>query len=169
MAIPLYAPGERIRRLGEACEVITRMWTEAAPNFQGQYYQIKDVYCEPKPLQRPYPPITIGGSGDHLLRVVAQYASNWNFLGSDVATYQERSAVLARLCAVIGRDPERIARSVQVRVTYDDLGAVRNRLRAYAQAGITKLLLSLWSPYPENIVHRLDEEVVQPLQAEFAG
>lgn len=77
--IPLYTPGERIRRLSEACEPVKRMWTEPAPSFVGHYYQIKDAYCEPKPVQQPYPPFVIGGSGDHLLRIVAQYASIWNF------------------------------------------------------------------------------------------
>ncbi|HLW00748.1 MAG TPA: TIGR03560 family F420-dependent LLM class oxidoreductase [Ktedonobacterales bacterium] len=165
--IPLYAPGERIRRLGEACELIKRMWTEAAPSFEGKYYQIKDAYCEPKPVQQPYPPFVIGGSGDYLLRVVAQYADIWNFLGSDVEMLQERNAVLERHCAAIGRDPRRITRSVQVKVTPEDLESVRSRLHAYIQAGVTHLILSLWPPYPESVVQRLDEEVVQPLKAEF--
>lgn len=164
--IPFYTPGERIRRLGEACEVIRRMWTEAAPSFQGHYYQITDAYCEPKPVQQPYPPFVIGGMGNQLLRVVAQYADIWNFFGSDVETLQERSAVLERHCAAIGRDPRSIVRSVQVKVTPEDLGAVRGRLHTYIQAGVTHLILSLWPPYPEGIVHRLDEEIVQPLKAE---
>lgn len=96
--IPLYTPGERIRRLGEACELVKRMWTEPAPSFAGHYYQIKDAYYEPKPVQQPYPPFVIGGSGDHLLRIVAQYASIWNFLGSEVETFQQRNAVGAPLC-----------------------------------------------------------------------
>jgi F420-dependent oxidoreductase-like protein len=165
--IPLYAPGERIRRLGEACELIKRMWTEASPSFDGHYYQIKDAYCEPKPVQQPYPPFVIGGIGNHLLRIVAQYAAIWNFLGSDVETFQQKSALLERSCAAIGRDPHTIVRSVQVKVTPEDLGHVRSRLHKYAQAGATHLILSLHAPYPEGIVHRLDEEIVQPLKAEF--
>src|SRR5579885_2643578 len=53
--IPLYAPGERIGRLREACEVVKRMWTEEAPDFDGRYYQLKGARCEPKPVQKPYP------------------------------------------------------------------------------------------------------------------
>ncbi len=59
--IPLYAPGERIRRLGEACEVIKLLWTEPRANFNGKYYQLRDALCEPKPVQKPYPPFVIGG------------------------------------------------------------------------------------------------------------
>jgi len=73
--IPLYAPGERIHRLGEACEVVKRLWTETPANFDGKYYQLKNAYYKPKPVQKPYPPIVISGGGEKLtLRVVAQYA-----------------------------------------------------------------------------------------------
>lgn len=167
--IPLFSPGERIRRLDEACEVIKRMWTERAPSFEGVYYQIRDAYCEPKPVQKPYPPFVIGGSGDKLLRIVAQYAAIWNFFGSDVETFLERSARLESSCADIGRDPRTIVRSVQVRVNPEDLRESYSRLHGYAQAGATHLILSLLAPYPEGIVHRLDAEIVQPLKAEFEG
>jgi F420-dependent oxidoreductase-like protein len=165
--IPLYSPGERIRRLGEACEVIKQMWTKTAPSFAGTYYQIKDAYCEPKPVQKPYPPFVIGGNGEKLLRIVAQYADIWNFFGSDVETFLQKSALLDSYCAAIGRDPHTIQRSVQVRTDPTDLGEARSRLHAYAQAGVTHLILSLHPPYPEGIVCRLDEEIVRPLKAAF--
>lgn len=67
-------PGVR-RRLGEACEIIRRMWTEPVVNFAGRYYQLEEAYCEPKPVQKPYPPFVIGRMGEQLtLGVVAQYA-----------------------------------------------------------------------------------------------
>ena len=166
--IPLYSPGERIRRLGEACEIITRMWTETAPSLEGKYYQITDAYCEPKPVQKPYPPFVIGGIGEKLtLRIVAQYAAIWNFVGGGVESFQQKSALLDSHCVSIGRDPQTIQRSIQVLVNPGDLGETRSQVRSYAQAGATHLILSLRAPYPEGIVHRLDEEIVQPLKAEF--
>jgi F420-dependent oxidoreductase-like protein len=165
--IPLYAPGERIRRLGEACEIIKRMWTETAPSFAGTYYQIKNAYCEPKPVQKPYPPFVIGGVGDKLLRIVAEYADIWNFTGGGTISFQERSALLDSHCASIGRDPQTIVRSTQVRVIPENLGEARGRIYDYIQAGMTHLILSLHAPYPEGIVHRLDEAIVRPLKAEF--
>ncbi len=165
--IPLYAPGERIRRMGEACEVIRRMWTETAPDFDGQYYQLRGARCEPKPLQRPYPPFVIGGSGEQLtLRMVAQYADIWNFAGGPVETFQHKSAVLDAHCAVVGRDPTSIERSIQPRVDPADLGATRETIRSFIEAGATHVVLNLTWPYPDDIVRRLAAEVAEPLRAE---
>lgn len=166
--IPLYAPGERIRRFGEACEIIKRMWTETAPSFEGKYYQIHDAYCEPKPIQKPYPPFVIGGSGEKLtLRFVAQYADIWNCVGGDVENFKRKSAILDSHCAAIGRDPQTIQRSVQIMVNPADMGATRGQVATFIEAGATHLILNLRFPYPDGIVHRLDEEIVQPLKAEF--
>ncbi|GAC1448375.1 MAG: LLM class F420-dependent oxidoreductase [Ktedonobacterales bacterium] len=168
--IPLYPAGERIRRLGEACEVIRRLWTETVVDFEGRYYQLKGARCEPKPVQRPYPPFVIGGSGEQLtLRVVAQYADVWNFVGGTVADFRHKCDVLDGHCAAVGRDPATIERSVQLIVDPADLGAARNTLRGFIAAGATHLILNLRAPYPEGIVHRLADEVAEPLRAAYAA
>jgi F420-dependent oxidoreductase-like protein len=161
MGIPLYPPGERIRRLGEACEVIRRLFTEPLADFQGRYYRLQQARCEPKPVQQPHPPFVIGGSGERLtLRVAARYADVWNFLGADPETFRHKVRVLHEHCAAVGRDPARIALSVQTRVDYDDLGATVAALRPLVEAGATHLVLMLTYPYPDGIVARLAEEVV---------
>ncbi len=166
--IPLYSPGERIARLAEACEVIRLMWTETAPDFEGKYYQVKGARCEPKPIQKPYPPFVIGGSGERkTLRVVARYADVWNFLGSDVDTFKHKMEVLDGYCAEIGRDPAAIQRSVQVIVNPGDLGTGRETVRGYIEAGANHLVLNLRHPYPEGIVRRLASEIAEPLNAEY--
>lgn len=166
--IELYKPGERIRRFGEACEVIKRMWTETAPTFEGKYYQIKDAYCEPKPIQKPYPPFVIGGSGEKLtLRIVAQYADIWNFVGGGVELFRQKCATLDEHCAAVGRDPGTIERSIQILANPDNMAAARDEIRTYIEAGATHIILNLRPPYLENVVHRMDEEIVQPLKAEF--
>ena len=168
--IPLYTPGERIRRLGEACEVVKRLWTETVANFDGKYYQLKDARCEPKPVQKPYPPFVIGGSGEQLtLRIVAQYASIWNFVGGSVDTFRHKIEVLEGHCAVVGRDPSTIERSIQERVNYNNLEETRDGIRPYIEAGATHIILNLMAPYPENIAHRVTEAIITPLQAEFEG
>ncbi|HEY5005219.1 MAG TPA: LLM class F420-dependent oxidoreductase [Ktedonobacteraceae bacterium] len=166
--IPLYKPGERIRRLGEACEVVKLLWTETTANFDGKYYQLKDARCEPKPVQKPYPPFVIGGSGEQLtLRIVAQYADIWNFVGGSVADLQHKMAVLDEHCAAIGRDPAAIERSIQWLVDPSNLSATREDLSPYIAAGATHIILNLRYPYPEGIVQRMAEEIVEPLKAAF--
>jgi F420-dependent oxidoreductase-like protein len=168
--IPLYTPGERIRRLGEACEVIKLLWTQPRANFDGKYYKLKDALCEPKPVQKPHPPFVIGGNGEQLtLRVVAKYASIWNFVGGDVDTFRHKNAVLDGHCKEIGRDPRSIERSIQWPINYNDVGEAVDGMRPYIEAGATHIILNLRAPYPERIVHRLADEVVAPLKAEFEG
>jgi F420-dependent oxidoreductase-like protein len=166
--IPLYTTGERIRRLGEACEVIKLLWTETVANFDGKYYHLKDARCEPKPVQKPYPPFVIGGSGEQLtLRIVAKYASIWNFVGGDIATFRHKDAVLNGHCAAIGRDPKSIERSIQWPINYNNMGEAIEGIRPYIEAGATHIILNLRAPYPEGIVQRVADEVVEPLQEEF--
>lgn len=167
--LDLYKPGERIRRLGEACEIVKRMWTEQAPTFDGKYYQIKDAYCEPKPVQKPYPPFVIGGSGEKLtLRVVAQYADIWNCVGGDLENFKQKSAILDSHCAAIGRDPATIERSVQIMLNPDDSVATRDQIRTFIQAGATHLIVNLRMPFPEGVAERIGREIAEPLSAEFA-
>jgi len=114
LGIPFPPVAERIKRLGEACEVIKRMWTEEAASWDGQYYHLKEAYCNPKPVQKPHPPILIGGAGEQLtLKMVARYADVWNSFGSpDV--FKHKIEVLASHCRAIGRDPDTIEKSVSL-------------------------------------------------------
>ena len=162
--IPLYAPGERIKRMGEACEVFKLLWTETTPDFNGQYYQLKGAYCEPKPVQKPYPPITIGGGGEQLtLRMVAKYADIWNMPGGDVDIFKHKSEVLDGHCAKIGRDPATIERSIQVMVNPTDKQSTITAVQSFIDIGVTHIVLNLRPPYPEQIAHRLAQEVIEPL------
>jgi len=106
--VPFYTVGERIRRLDEACEIIKRLWTEKQVNFDGRYYHIKDAYCEPKPVQKPHPPIMIGGGGEKLtLRVVAKHADIWNTFGPP-QVFRDKLSVLRAHCKAVGRNFDEI-------------------------------------------------------------
>lgn len=166
MGIPLYAPAERIHRLGEACEIARLLFTQHLTDFDGRYYQLKQARCEPKPVQKPYPPFVIGGGGEQLtLRVVARYADVWNFVGGDVATFKHKVRILHEHCAAVGRDPRQIELSVQTRVNYDDLPATVATLQPLVDAGATHIILMLIYPYPDDIVARLADEVVGRVSA----
>jgi F420-dependent oxidoreductase-like protein len=166
--IPLPPPGERIRRLGEACELIRRLWTEETVTYEGRYYQLNEARCEPKPIQKPYPPFVIGGGGEQLtLRVVARYADISNFSGVvSLDDFTRKSRLLDSYCEEIGRDPAEIERSIQHPVQPGNLAAAREQIRPYIAAGATHIILNLRAPYPDNIIHRLADEVAEPLAAE---
>jgi F420-dependent oxidoreductase-like protein len=161
MGIPLYPPGERIRCLGEACEITRLLFTQHLTDFEGRYYQLKQARCEPKPVQKPYPPFVIGGAGEQLtLRVVAKYADVWNSMPAGVEEFKHKVSVLHEHCAAVGRDPGQIELSVQTRVDYDNLPATVATLQPLVEAGATHLVLMLAYPYPDGIVARLADEVV---------
>lgn len=111
---PFERPATRIRRLSEAVQIVKSMWTEPHPSFEGRYYQIKDAYCSPKPVQKPHPPLMIGGGGEQLLlRAVARHADVCNFsawIGSP-EDYRRKLDVLERHCESLGRDPGEIRKS----------------------------------------------------------
>lgn len=102
--IPFQTTAERIHRLDEAAEIIKRLWTEKQVTFEGRYYQLKDAYCEPKPVQQPRPRIMIGGSGEKLmLRVIARRADIWNTFGSP-QLFRHKIEVLREHCAAVDRN-----------------------------------------------------------------
>jgi F420-dependent oxidoreductase-like protein len=99
---------ERIHRVDEAAEIIKRLWTEKQVTFDGRYYQLKDAYCEPKPLQQPRPPIMMGGAGEKLmLKVIAKHADQWNTFGSP-ELFRHKIEVLKEHCSTVGRNPDDI-------------------------------------------------------------
>jgi F420-dependent oxidoreductase-like protein len=96
---------ERLSRLEEAIQIIRKMWTEEpSASFNGKYYQIRDAYCNPKPIQKPSPPILVGGSGERkTLKIVAKYADACNLFGS-AETVKRKLNILKEHCKSVGRD-----------------------------------------------------------------
>ena len=100
----------RIHQMGEAVQIIKKMWTEPKATFHGKYYHIEDAICQPKP--DPLPPIMIGGGGKNLtLRYVAQFAEWWNFPGGTPAFYAELLEALREHCAAVGRNYDEIVKT----------------------------------------------------------
>ena len=102
---------ERFRRLEESVQIIRKMWTEDRASFKGEFYEIKNAYCNPKPIQKPYPPILIGGGGERkTLRLVAKYANACNIFGSP-ETVKRKFDILREHCKAVGRDYDDIVKS----------------------------------------------------------
>lgn len=111
--MPFPQPRERIGRLKEAVEIIKTLWTEEKASYESEYYRVNEAVCEPKPVQKPHPPITIGGGGEKFtLKVAAQHADrfDWGYVPS-LETYQKKLEVLERHCKAVGRDCHEIERS----------------------------------------------------------
>jgi F420-dependent oxidoreductase-like protein len=141
--LELGTAGRRIARLDEACRVLRLLWTEERSDFDGRHYKLKDAIANPKPVQRPHPPIWIGGSGERkTLRVIAEHADVWNAAGGDAAEVARLSGVLDRHCADVGRDPAEIRRSVQLRFDGDAEKALR-AAQEYAAVGVGDVIVML--------------------------
>jgi alkanesulfonate monooxygenase SsuD/methylene tetrahydromethanopterin reductase-like flavin-dependent oxidoreductase (luciferase family) len=99
--------------LGESLEITKRLWTEEKASYKGTHYTLQDAVCEPKPIQKPRPPITVGGGSELLIqKVTAPYADrfDWGFLPS-VEMYKLKLEILKKQCIKIGRDFEEIEKS----------------------------------------------------------
>lgn len=107
----------RIAQLDEALHIIRAMWTEEKATFAGRHYRVKAAINNPKPLQRPYPPIMVGGTGEKLLlRVAAKHADRYNHPFGTPGELKRKVEVLKEHCAAIGRDHNEIEISVLLRV-----------------------------------------------------
>lgn len=165
--LTLVPPAEGLQRLEETIAILRGMWTQDVFDFEGRHYTLAGNRNEPKPLQRPGPPLLIGGWGTRTLRLVAEHADIWNIPGPPHHTPEyvaERGAVLDRHCAAIGRDPRTITRSVQYIVSYDDPAADRRAIAQLVDAGVTHVVLSLRSPYPAQAARWLVEEIIRPVR-----
>ena len=146
---------ERVARLDEACKLMKRLWADDRTTFDGAYYTISDAIANPKPLQRPYPPIWIGGSGERTLRLVAEHADVWNAPNASVDV-AGLSAALDRTCEEIGRDPVEIRRSVQFRVE-EGAGPALEQAQTYVDRGMDDLIFYVRSGRGEREAEVLAE------------
>jgi alkanesulfonate monooxygenase SsuD/methylene tetrahydromethanopterin reductase-like flavin-dependent oxidoreductase (luciferase family) len=145
----------RVGRLSESLRIIKSLWTEERTNFDGRYYRMKDAIANPKPVQKPHPPLWIGASGETTLRLVARYADVWNAAGGDPSRMRELSEKLDQACAAIGRDATHIRRSLQF--GWD--GASRQQLLeqcgAYLEQGVTEQVIYLRGGDPARLAEKI--------------
>jgi alkanesulfonate monooxygenase SsuD/methylene tetrahydromethanopterin reductase-like flavin-dependent oxidoreductase (luciferase family) len=159
--LPYHDAADAVESLAEACTVIRRLWTETEPfDFHGTHVKLTGAFGNPKPVQRPHPPILIGGRSAATLRVTAEHADLWNMPGGDIDDAVARSALLDRYCAEIGRDPASIVRSIPLPVSYDQPGTTRDAISKAIDAGFRHIVLSLPAPYPANVARWVADELI---------
>lgn len=161
--LPFHDTAHAVGSLAESCTVIRRLWTEPEPfDFHGDYHHLTGAFGNPKPVQRPHPPILVGGRASATLRVVAEHADMWNIPGGDIADVVGRSALLDRYCAEIGRDPATITRSIHLPVSYDEPSVTRAAIKEALDAGFGHIVLGLPTPYPADVARWVADELVSP-------
>jgi len=158
--LPFHDSAQAVASLAESCTVIRRLWTEEEPfDFHGTHHHLTGAFGSPKPIQRPHPPILIGGRSAATLRVVAEHADLWNIPGGDIDDAINRSALLDRYCAEIGRDPAAITRSIHLSVSYDKPEVTRDAIGEAVDAGFRHIVLGLSAPYPTGVARWVADEL----------
>ncbi|MGN6673867.1 MAG: TIGR03560 family F420-dependent LLM class oxidoreductase [Thermomicrobiales bacterium] len=168
----------RMKRLEEALRLVLAYWTERPAHFEGTYYRLDQAQENPAPVQRPHPPIMVGGSGERVtLRLVAQYAQFCNVSGSS-ETVGQLFARLREHCARLNRDYDAITKSIYTTVVIGkdeaEVAAKRERLAAFipqqgALIGTPEQLIDVFREYAkvgcQYVVFRTPDWVdVEPVQ-----
>jgi F420-dependent oxidoreductase-like protein len=155
---------ERFDRFDEGVQAIISLLTEEVATFDGRYVTLTEARCEPKPLQRPHPPIVIGGRGKkRTLRSAARWAQQWNAITADPTDWLDLKQTLLAHCQQVGRDPAEITCSANVRLDgtgADQLNAAVESAAAYGEAGADLIVFGL----PNGA----SPDVLQPLAQRLA-
>jgi F420-dependent oxidoreductase-like protein len=169
LGIPYPPLGERFEMLEETLQICEQMWSDNNGPFEGKHYRLAETLCAPPPIQKPRPPILIGGAGEKkTLRLAAQYADVWNIslaAGPPDET-RHKLDVLNRHCDDVGRDPTDIRKTVGILVDpLADVDGFVSTAAEYAALGFD-LVNVIPLPHitdPAGFVSRLGEEVVPKL------
>jgi F420-dependent oxidoreductase-like protein len=146
----------RFDRFEEALTVITSLLTQPTTTFDGRYYRLRDAWCQPPPVQRPHPPIVLGGKGPkRLLPLVARHADHWNYSGDDPGELARLIALLRELCVTEGRQIEDLTVSANVRPSPADPPRVIDQVEAFRSAGAQAISVVLPRPYDPGLLEQV--------------
>ena len=169
LGIPFPPLSQRFEMLEETLQICEQMWSDDNGPFVGKHYQLAETLCVPQPIQRPRPPILIGGAGEKkTLRLVAQYADVWNIslAAGPPDDVRHKLGVLKRHCDDVGRAPADIRKTLGILVDpLADVDAFVSRAAEYAAIGFD-LVNVIPLPHitdPTDFVSRLGDEVVPKL------
>lgn len=148
-------PSVRIRKLDESLEIMKRMWTQDTATFKGKYCSIQNAICLPKPVQKPYPPIWIGGKGgSKIIKVIAKHADGWNMAAtSTVEEYMEKYEILEKACTDLGRRVEDIETSVLIR---GSIAECNEKLRRFEEERLDLAILMPPRGEEAEYLHQLE-------------
>jgi F420-dependent oxidoreductase-like protein len=155
---------ERLRMLREALQVIKAMWTQDEATFEGAYYHLRRAMNEPKPVQKPHPPIWIGGGGEKVtLKLVAQYGDACNF-NLDVEGVRHKLDVLRAHCETLGRDYSSVLKTIEFYTILGDRREIDRVVKDTARrTGQDEAFIRSWYPWHG------DAERIAQLIGEYVG
>jgi F420-dependent oxidoreductase-like protein len=172
LGIPFPPLKERFERLEETLQIAKHMWSGNREPYQGQHYHLAEPINSPQPLNRPHPPILVGGAGEtKTLRLVAQYADACNLiagLGNDML--RQKLDVLKRHCDAVGRPYEEIERTAlgTVNLATDGMrtATVIETCRGLADVGIQHIIFNMPNVHEIKPLEQFGREII-PAVAEF--
>ena len=164
LGVPYPALAERFERLEEALQICEQMWSDDEGPYEGKYYQLAETINVPQALQKPRPPILIGGGGEKkTLRLVAQYADACNLFGQSPEFVAQKLDVLRAHCDALGRDYDSIQKTIIGRVDPDgDISPFLSEMEQYAKLGVSLVEVAPL-PEPVRFVTSLGEKVLPRL------
>ena len=143
--IPLGTKKERSDRFEEGMEVIVSLLENKSTTHSGEYFQLTDAWCEPKPVQAKIP-IVIGGKGrKRTLRTVARFADQWDYtFPSAPEEWIEVNEVLSEHCQAVGRDETQIKRSIHLGMEPDtEPQELAELAETFFEAGVDTVVWSM--------------------------
>ncbi|HET7037408.1 MAG TPA: LLM class flavin-dependent oxidoreductase [Thermomicrobiaceae bacterium] len=161
---------ELVGRFREAVELIDLLLRQEITSYQGRYYQLDEAPMRPGPVQQPRPPLVLGAKGPRMLEIVARYADTWNSTGT-VAELAERNRILDEKCALVGRDPDEITRSLYgwAAIMPDDpwasVEAFQEVIGRYREAGINEFIIDQPPDAKWPVLERVAAEVIPAMRA----
>jgi F420-dependent oxidoreductase-like protein len=148
--------GVRIEMLDEAIHVIKSLWTKETSTFHGTHFNLEEAMCNPKPVQKPHPPVVVGGTGEKkMLRIVATHADEWNAVAFDPAEWSRLNKILDEHCDAVSRDRASVRRGVQIFLhpgQEDQVEQALAMLPAFEDAGCEHAVLSFYEPPSDKLL-----------------
>lgn len=141
----------RFREMTEKIKAMQAMWTTEEATYHGDFVNFDRIVSSPKPLQKPYPPVLLGGETDHTIRRVVEYADGWFPRANYAFDPAEGMARLARIAGEAGRDPASIP------VTVFRAPPEADKLPAYVEAGVHRVLFDVPDEPRDKVLPLLDE------------
>jgi len=140
----------RFRKLEEQLRALVAIWTEDEAQFHGRFVDFDPIWCWPKPLSKPHPPIFIGGETDHTLRRIVKYGQGWLPRVRDPEGVLRGIEKLRTFAQSAGRDPASIA------ISAFGLPAREEAIAPFRDAGVDRAILAIADGTADDVMRRLD-------------